>query len=39
MKANNPNSNTELIKKAYNYANENHKEQKEYQENHTLFIH
>ena len=28
MKANNPNSNTELIKKAYNYANENHKEQK-----------
>ena len=28
MKTNNPNSNTDLIRKAYNYAYENHKGQK-----------
>ena len=28
METNNPNSNIELIRKAYNYANENHKDQK-----------
>lgn len=39
MKTNNPNSNTDLIRKAYNYAYENHKGQKEYLANHILFIH